>query len=196
MNNGLVLSEVNKLNPIAAQAVRQNVQLVDQLSREIRTISHLLHPPLLDEVGLLPAIRSFCGGICRNGATYSVEVDLSPDIGRLAPKVEISIFRIVQECLTNIYRHSGSKTARIRIWPTGENLLTVQVCDEGKGIRPEDSASRAEGFNLGTGMSGMRERVLELGGKLEVQSGNGGTTIVAAFPLVDPVAIGVGCSNR
>ncbi len=195
MNNGLVLSEVNKLNPIAAQAVRQNVELVDQLSREIRTISYLLHPPLLDEVGLLPAIRSFSEGFAKR-SHISVEVDLSPDIGRLAPKVEISIFRIVQECLTNIYRHSGSKTARIRIWPTGENLLTVQVCDEGKGIRPEDSASRAEGFNLGTGMSGMRERVLELGGKLEVQSGNGGTTIVAAFPLVDPVAIGVGCSNR
>ncbi len=195
MNNGLLLPELQKLNPIAAQAVQQNVGLVEQLSREIRTISHLLHPPLLDEVGLFAAIRSFSEGFAER-SNISVDVELSPDIGRLAPNVEISIFRIVQECLTNIYRHSGSKTARIRIWPAAGNQLIVQVCDDGRGISTEDPVSPAAGLNLGIGMSGMRERVRELGGKLEVQSGNRGTTIVAAFPLVDPVAIGVGCSSR
>ena len=195
MNNCLVLPEIDKLNPIAAQAVRQNVQLVDQLSREIRTISHLLHPPLLDEVGLLPAIRSFAEGFAER-SNIRVDVELSSEIGRLAPNVEISVFRIVQECLTNIYRHSGSKTARIKIWPSEDNLLTVEVCDEGKGIRMENHVSPADRTGVGMGLSGMRERVRELGGRLEVQSGEKGTTVVAAFPPSENVAIGAGNGSR
>src|ERR1700732_1818546 len=128
MNNGLVSQEAAKISPEAADALLQNSQLVEQLSKEIRTISHLLHPPLLDEIGLLPAIKSFVEGFGECSGVQ-VAVEFSPDIGRLPPGVEISIFRIVQECLTNVYRHSGSKTARVRI-VTSQGKLTLQVCDE------------------------------------------------------------------
>jgi signal transduction histidine kinase len=189
MNNGMALRQADKLSPEAADALQQNSKLVEQLSKEIRTISHLLHPPLLDEVGLMPAIRSYADGVTER-SNVKVTVDLSPEIGRLAPNLEISVFRIVQECLTNVYRHSGSETAHIKIWPT-EKLLTVQVSDAGKGIPPEKRISMFLGSNQGVGLSGMRERVRELGGTLEIQSSETGTSIKAALPLVGAVAIGV-----
>jgi signal transduction histidine kinase len=187
MNNGLALKEAEKVGLEASGILRQNGLLVDQLSKEIRTISHLLHPPLLDEVGLMPAITSFAGGFAER-SNVKVDVELSPEIGRLSPNVEISIFRIVQECLTNVYRHSGSRTARIKIWPSEEKLLIVQVCDEGRGIPLEDRISMSLGTNQGVGLSGMRERVRELGGTLGVQSDGNGTTITATLPLVDSIA--------
>src|ERR1700729_2826761 len=131
MNNGMLAQQTKKLGPEVAEVLQQNNKLVEQLSKETRTISHLLHPPLLDEIGLLPAIKMFAEGFAER-SSVKVAVELSPDIGRLPPNVEISIFRIVQECLTNVYRHSGSKTARIKIEPSQEKLLTVEVCDEGK----------------------------------------------------------------
>jgi signal transduction histidine kinase len=189
MNNGLACQQSEKLSPDAADALRQNALLVDQLSKEIRTISHLLHPPLLDEIGLLPAIKMFAEGFGER-SSVKVTVELSPEIGRLPPNMEISIFRIVQECLTNVYRHSGSKTARIKIWPSQEKLLTVQVCDEGKGMASANGASMSVETNQGVGLSGMRERVRELGGKLEIQSSKNGTTVTAALPIVNMMVIG------
>jgi signal transduction histidine kinase len=188
MNNGIVSREARKLGPEAEDALQQNTLLVEQLSKEIRTISHLLHPPLLDEIGLLPAIKTFAEGFGER-SSVEVTVELSPHIGRLSPSLEISIFRIVQECLTNVYRHSGSKTARIRIWPSQEKLLTVQVCDEGKGMSCANRASL--GTNHGVGLSGMRERVRELGGTLEIQSSENGTIVTAALPVANAVAISV-----
>jgi len=187
MNNGLALREAEKVGLEAAGVLRQNTLLVEQLSKEIRTISHLLHPPLLDEVGLMPAIKSFAGGFAER-SNVNVAVELSPEIGRLAPNMEISIFRIVQECLTNVYRHSGSKTANIKIWPSQEKRLMVQVSDEGRGIPLEERISLSLGTNQGVGLSGMRERVRELGGTLEVQSDENGTTVTAALPLVNAIA--------
>jgi signal transduction histidine kinase len=189
MNNGLIQTEQAKLKPAVAQAVHQNTELLEQLSREIRTISHLLHPPLLDEVGLLPAIRTFAEGFAERSSVI-VSLELSPEIGRLSPTVEISIFRIVQECLTNIYRHSGSKTAEIKIWPARDNQLTVQVRDEGKGMPAEVHHNGSGTKKPGMGLSGMRERVRELGGKLQIHSSEQGTTVVADLPIVTAVAIG------
>jgi signal transduction histidine kinase len=189
MNNGLIRTEESKLKPTVAGAVRQNSELLEQLSREIRTLSHLLHPPLLDEVGLLPAIRTFAEGFAER-SNVKVTIDLSPDIGRLPPNVEISIFRIVQECLTNIYRHSGSSTAGIKIWPAADNQLIVQVRDEGKGMTVESNQKGTASKGHGMGLSGMRERVRELGGKLEVHSNGAGTSIIAALPLVAVVSVG------
>jgi len=189
MNNGLIQTEHAKLKPAVAQAVHQNSELLEQLSREIRTISHLLHPPLLDEVGLLPAIRTYAEGFAER-SHVDVSVELSPDLGRLAPTVEISIFRIVQECLTNVYRHSGSKTAEIKIWPSQDNLLTVQIRDEGKGMQVENHHNGSSAKKPGMGLKGMRERVRELGGNLEIQSNNKGTTVIAALPLIGAVAVG------
>jgi signal transduction histidine kinase len=187
MNNGLVSQETAKLSPEAADALGQNTQLVEQLSKEIRTISHLLHPPLLDEIGLLPAIKTFVEGFGERSGVQ-VAVEFSPDIGRLPPGVEISIFRIVQECLTNVYRHSGSKTARVRIL-TSQGKLTLQVCDEGKGISFARQLSMST--NHGVGLSGMRERVRELGGTLDIQSSEHGTTVTAALPAMNAMALSV-----
>jgi len=189
MNNGLVSQETAKLSPEAADALDQNAQLVEQLSKEIRTISHLLHPPLLDEIGLLPAIKTFVEGFGERSGVQ-VAVEFSPDIGRLPPGVEISIFRIVQECLTNVYRHSGSKTARVRI-VTSQGKLTLQVCDEGKGISFARQLSMSTAPNHGVGLSGMRERVRELGGTLDIQSSEHGTTVTAALPAVNVMALSV-----
>jgi signal transduction histidine kinase len=189
MNNGLVYQQADKLSPPASEALRQNTELIEQLSKQTRTISHLLHPPLLDEIGLLPAIRMFAEGFGER-SKVKVTVDLSPEIGRLPPTVEISIFRIVQECLTNVYRHSGSKTAVIRITPTRDKSLSVQVCDEGKGIPLDHRASMLVGNNHGVGLSGMRERVRELGGTLDIQSNGSGTTVTALLPVTSMAVIG------
>ena len=166
------------------------LKLLDDSIAETRTISHLLHPPLLDEIGLLPAIKLFADGFAERSG-IQVAVELSPDLGRLAPKVEISVFRIVQECLTNVYRHSGSKTAAIKIWPSEEKMLTLQVCDQGKGIGLERRVSMALGTNNGVGLSGMRERVRELGGTLDIQSNGSGTTVTAVIPETTAATVGV-----
>jgi signal transduction histidine kinase len=184
MNNGMALREADKLSTAAAGVLRQNALLVEQLSQEIRTLSHLLHPPLLDEIGLMPAIKTFADGFA-DRSNIKVDVDLSPKIGRLAPNIEISIFRIVQESLTNVYRHSGSKTASIKIWPSQEKKLIVQICDEGKGIPLEHRFSMSLGMNTGMGLSGMRERMRELGGTLEVHSNGKGTTVTATLPFAE-----------
>jgi signal transduction histidine kinase len=189
MNNGLALMQGANLSAAAADALRQNAALTQQLSKEIRTISHLLHPPLLDEIGLLPAIKLFASGFSER-SNVSVSVDLSHEIGRLPPNVEISIFRIVQECLTNVYRHSGSKTATIKIFPSEENMLTVQVSDQGKGIPSGQLISMSLEASHGVGLSGMRERVRELGGTLDIQSNQHGTTVTAELPVTIPAAIG------
>ena len=187
MNNGIALREAGKLSPQAAEVLRQNSLLVEQLSKGIRTLSHLLHPPLLDEIGLIPAIKTYADGFSER-SEVKVDVDLSPEIGRLAPNIEISIFRIVQECLTNVYRHSGSKTARIKMWPSEDKQLIVQVCDEGRGIPFEHRLSMSLQTNSGMGLSGMRERVRELGGSFEIQSNGKGTSVTATLPLVTAVA--------
>jgi signal transduction histidine kinase len=181
MNNGLALMQADKLSKSAADALQQNAALTQQLSKEIRTISHLLHPPLLDEIGLLPAIKMFADGFAER-SNVKVSVELAPDIGRLAPHMEISIFRVVQECLTNVYRHSESKTAFIKMWPDSDNHLMVQVRDEGKGISQQIRPSNHNGDTHGLGLSGMRERVRELGGTLEILSSEKGTSVTAQFP--------------
>src|SRR5271170_3593443 len=189
MNNGMLAQQTKKLGPEIGDVLQQNNQLVEQLSKETRTISHLLHPPLLDEIGLLPAIRMFAEGFAER-SSVKVTVELSPEIGRLPPNIEISIFRIVQECLTNVYRHSGSKTARIKMWPSEEKLLTLQVCDEGKGMPFTNGIPISVTSKHGVGLSGMRERVREFGGTLEIQSDANGTRVTASLPVVSTVIIG------
>lgn len=189
INNSVVVQEAGRLSPEAADALDQNTQLVEQLSKETRTISHLLHPPLLDQIGLLPAIKMFAEGFGER-SSVKVTVDLSPEIGRLPPNVEISIFRVVQECLTNVYRHSGSKTALIKIWPSPGKLLTIQVRDEGKGMPSPGRAFLSDATKHGVGLAGMRERVRELGGTLEIHSNEKGTTVTAALPVASSVVIG------
>jgi signal transduction histidine kinase len=143
-------------------------------------MSHLLHPPLLDEVGLQCALTEYVRGFAeRSGIHVSLEVPTA--IERLDRDYELSLFRIVQESLTNIHRHSGSQTASIRIGRDDEALV-LEVRDEGKGI-PAERLSEIQSRGSGVGIRGMRERVLQLSGTMSIESDGSGTRIHAIIPI-------------
>jgi len=177
MNIGKVKAQAHKLDEVGARAVTENMGMIEQISSEIRTISHLLHPPLLDELGLTSALRWYVEGFSER-SKITVEVEIPPDLGRLPTEQEIAIFRIVQECLTNIHRHAESKTAAIRIRRDAEQVV-VTAEDFGKGI----PAGKLQASVLGVGFRGMHERIRYLGGKLELQSDSHGTVVTATLPL-------------
>jgi signal transduction histidine kinase len=181
MNIGIVHAQSHKLDSMGSRAVSDNAMLVEQVSREIRTISHLLHPPLLDMAGLASAIRWYVDGFSER-SHIKVDLEIPADFGRLPAEIEIAVYRIVQECLTNIHRHSGSPTALIRIRQEG-NQFMVQVQDRGKGIPKAKQLELITSSRGGVGFGGMRERVNLLGGTLEIQSEDTGTIISAAFKL-------------
>jgi PAS domain S-box-containing protein len=178
MNIGIVQSQAHLLDSKAARAVSDNAVLVEQVSSEIRTISHLLHPPLLDLAGLVSALRWYVDGFSER-SKIKVGLEIADDFGRLPGEMEIAIFRIVQECLTNIHRHSGSSVASILLRKVG-NDVTVRIRDSGKGI-PEEKQRELTASGLGFG--GMRERVRQLGGTLEIRSDATGTVISTIFKV-------------
>jgi PAS domain S-box-containing protein len=180
MNTALAFQEREKLTPVAVTALHENSQLIYDLMQEIRTISHLLHPPLLDEMGLAAALQEYVDGFSQRSKIQTT-LDFSPGSQRFPREIEIAIFRIVQECLTNIHRHSGSVTGSVRVTASAGHL-TVEIADSGRGFRGQDFASTGR---VGVGIRGMRERVKQLGGTFEIQSAPGGTTVKAAFPVRD-----------
>jgi PAS domain S-box-containing protein len=177
MNLGPLEREARKMGSDAVALVRQSAALVDDLSREVRTISHLLHPPLLDDVGLVPALRSYVEGFAER-SRIKVDFEIASDFGRLSLDTETAIFRIVQESLANIHRHSESSVASIRI-SRGEDDVRLEVQDHGKGISPEKQSPD----KAGVGIRGMRERVRQLGGTFEVRSSGEGTVVLARFAV-------------
>ncbi|MGA2021163.1 MAG: PAS domain S-box protein [Candidatus Sulfotelmatobacter sp.] len=181
MNIAVVMSEAARLTPEAAKCVAENAGLVDEVSREIRTISHLLHPPLLDEAGLASALRWYAEGFAKR-SRIEVELEIPRDLRRLPNDTEITMFRVVQECLTNIHRHSGSATATIRINPQGDRIV-VEVQDRGKGIPAEKLQRLTKVGQVGVGFNGMRERLRQLGGTLEIRSEENGTLVRAILPI-------------
>lgn len=181
MNISVVQLQSHKLDAEGARAVSENAMLVEQVSREIRTISHLLHPPLLDVAGLVSALRWYVDGFSER-SKIKVELDIPPEFGRLPDEVEIAIFRIVQECLTNIHRHSGSDSATIALAKENDSL-TVQVKDNGKGIPKEKRRDLLESGRAGIGFGGMRERLRQLHGSLDIQSEGRGTTVIAKLKV-------------
>lgn len=181
VNIAIVQAQSNKLDSLGARAVSENAHLVEQVSREIRTISHLLHPPLLDIAGLASALRWYADGFSER-SNIKVDLEIPSDFGRLPDESEIAIFRMVQECLTNIHRHSGSGTATIRLHQEGDRL-TVQVQDSGKGIPLEKQHELIESGHGGVGFAGMRERLRRLGGTLEIESNESGTTVSAILKV-------------
>ena len=182
MNISAISTEESKLSPGVARNVEASRSLIEQAVSEIRTISHLLHPPLLDEVGLRSALYEYVNGFGER-SNIRVSLDLPSDLERLPRDVELSIFRIVQECLTNVHRHSGSATATVRLsHKAGE--VQLQVSDQGRGIKREIQDKFREGKSSGVGLRGMRERIRQLGGKMQIQSSSdSGTSIVAFLPL-------------
>lgn len=166
--------------------VKDSASLVKQMSDDIRTTSYLLHPPLLDEMGLLSALEWYVQGFAER-SKIPVEFDCAQKLGRFSREVEIATFRVVQECLTNIHRHSGSPSAAVRI-TLSDGHLQVEVSDKGKGI-PRDKREQMEsGGTVGVGIRGMRERIRQLGGSLKVTSGGvgTGTRVAAQLPALEP----------
>jgi len=183
INIAAVQSQAHKLDAMGARAVAENSNLVQQIISEIRTISHLLHPPLLDEVGLSSALDWYVDGFAAR-SKIKVKLDIASDLGRLSAEMETTIFRIVQECLTNIHRHSESKTATIRLFRDGKFVI-VKAEDAGKGIPHEKSPLTYPG-RAGVGFRGLVERIRYLGGQLEIQSSSTGTAVTATLPLECP----------
>jgi PAS domain S-box-containing protein len=162
-----------------AKGIKDAQDRLRQLSQEIRTTSYLLHPPLLDEIGLSSALRWYIEGLTERSG-LDIKLSVADNLQRLAPEMELAIFRLVQECVTNIHRHSGSKTAQIRVAREPDKIY-VEVQDQGKGMSKQQTAEvRSKG--VGVGISGMRERVRQLHGELVIESDAGGTRITATFP--------------
>jgi signal transduction histidine kinase len=159
--------------------------LVQEINTEVRTISHLLHPPLLDEAGLVSALRWYIDGFSQR-SKIEVHLDVADDMGRFSPELETAVFRIVQECLTNVHRHSGSPTARVRLTHSGGELR-LRVEDDGTGMAPEKIDGKA-GAIPGVGIRGMQERVRQLGGTLEVRSNHKGTVVETHLPTKSSAA--------
>jgi len=156
--------------------------ILEKSITETRTLSHLLHPPLLDEAGFASAASWFVTGFSQRSG-IPVALDLPPDLPRLPEAVEIALFRVLQESLTNVHRHSHTPSAEIKMEADAEQI-TIEIRDHGRGI-PASVLQQidGEGLNLGVGLAGMRERIHELGGDFEVTSDGHGTTVRARVPL-------------
>jgi signal transduction histidine kinase len=171
-----------------ANALADSENLVRDMSSEVRTISHLLHPPLLDEAGLQSALRWYVDGFALR-SKIDVDLDLPDDFDRLPRESETAIFRVVQECLTNIHRHSESPIARIRLRQR-DNEVVVEIADKGKGIPPQLKQDLASNGTPGVGIRGMRERIRQLGGTLEINSNDSGTVVTVHLPVSEVSALG------
>jgi signal transduction histidine kinase len=182
MNVAALQQEAARRDPELGEMAANVDQSVRQLSDDVRTISYLLHPPLLDEMGLRSAIRWFAEGFAERS---KIEVDLEQlsDPGRLSLDLETAIFRVVQECLTNIHRHSGSSKAAIRLEKCSQGIL-LEVADRGTGIPAERLADVASGARMGLGLRGIGERVKSFGGDMKIESNQQGTRIKVILPMV------------
>jgi signal transduction histidine kinase len=167
-----------------AQLLNDTKSIMKGLIAELRTISHLLHPPLLDEVGLSSALQWYVDGF-RERSGIEADLHIDKDLHRLPSEVEIAAFRVVQECLTNVLRHSGASKAIVSL-SVIDSHFRLEVRDNGKGF---SSAQRGTGdfpLTVGVGLSGMRERVSLLGGRLNIESHPTGTSVTADFPVQIP----------
>ena len=182
MNLTTVRADIEQLARTAI-ALNDSEGLVREMVTEVRTISHLLHPPLLDELGLASALRWYVGGFSQR-SNIKVDLDMPEDFVRLPAEMETAIFRVVQECLTNIHRHSGSPVARIRVRERVGNCQ-VEIEDKGKGIPSTKLEEMASAGTPGVGVRGMQERIRQLGGTMEISSGSNGTVVTVRLPVAE-----------
>jgi PAS domain S-box-containing protein len=179
MNLAQLVQKAGRSSPELATEAENTQELVQQLHREIRTASYLLHPPMLDENGLSSALSWYIEGL-RERSDVEINLFVSEEIGRLPADMELVVFRVVQECLTNIHRHSGSKTASIRL-ARDSDAVVVEVQDSGRGISAQKLAELQSGGS-GVGIGGMRERVRQLGGEMKIDSDSSGTRVSVTVP--------------
>jgi signal transduction histidine kinase len=167
----------------ARKALSEAESIMQDAAENLRTMSYLLHPPMLDELGLASALRQFTDGFAtRSGIAIKLQIDNG--LGRLPSEIELCLFRVAQEALINVHKHSGSPTAQIRITQNSTHVV-LEVCDQGKGM-PESFKFRTEGRmgkGAGVGLMGMRERLRFLGGLLQVEPAQPGFLIRAIMPV-------------
>jgi len=174
---------VKKAEEVAPELARQGKEIeevVQQLRREIRTTSYLLHPPLLDEAGLNSALSWYVQGVAERSG-MQIDLRIADNLGRLPADMELAIFRVVQECLTNIHRHAESKTALIRV-AREEEKIRMEIRDKGKGMSRERLAE-IHSRGSGVGIGGIRERLRYFGGEMRIESDASGTRVLATIPL-------------
>jgi PAS domain S-box-containing protein len=178
------------LDPLAAGGGKRNWEeqiaecdeILGQAIREVRTMSYLFYPPMLEELGLKSAVESYLEGF-RQRSGIKIDFEADPDFGRLSNETELVLFRVLQESLTNVHRHSESPTAQVRL-RIYDQAAVLEVSDQGKGAPAALLQFRNDAIGaLGVGLRGMNERVRQLGGKLELISSNAGTTVRATVPL-------------
>jgi signal transduction histidine kinase len=179
MNNAIIEEQGSALDSRAAKALAENTSMLDELMRGVRTISHLLHPPLLDEAGLPSALKHYVDEFSERSGV-NVVLDCDPDIGRLPADMETAFFRMTQECLGNVHRHAASQSASVRLRES-EGRIHLQISDDGRGI-PAEKQRLLELGGGGVGLRGMRERVAHMGGELQIHSTGEGTTVTATLP--------------
>jgi PAS domain S-box-containing protein len=180
LNFSALLNIANDKDPELIELVVQSKDLSDVLSKEIRTLSYLLHPPLLDEAGLKSALQWYVDGFSKRSGIV-VDLELPVDPGRMPRAIESVVFRVVQESLTNIHRHSGSPSASIRLVRSAK-AVQVEIADRGHGISPKNRKEMAAA-RIGVGVRGMEERVRQFGGTLHIDSNPAGTKVTAMIPL-------------
>ena len=178
----LALLQREGVPPSATRILADCQTLCDSSLREIRTLSYLLHPPMLDELGLVSALRWFVGGVVTRSG-LRVTLDAPPAMDRLPPALERDLFFVGQEALLNVVRHSGSDTAAVRLDRQATQVI-LQIRDDGRGIPGAQSPDQpGDWASVGVGIPGMRERLRQNGGGLEIVSNHRGTTLIATVPL-------------
>ena len=182
LNLAYVKKESTHLDSRSKDKLAESIALGEQALREIRTLSYVLHPPLLDQAGLVTALQWYAKGFTERSGIRVDFTEHGNEGHRMPPDIEYSLFRVVQECLTNIRRHTNSETASITLTRTGETIV-LQVRDSGTGLRLE-APKNGDGIEgLGVGIPGMRHRLKQLGGELAVESAPSGTTVTATVPV-------------
>jgi PAS domain S-box-containing protein len=181
-NLTLAHRSAGRLNPKARQALSAGLEVAEQSLNEMRTLSYLLHPPLLDEDGLASALAWYVKGFAER-SEIKIDLKVSPNFGRLPQEVETTLFRVVQESLTNVHRHSKSPTASIRLSRRATEVK-LEIADKGQGMPAKalHSGYQKSG-QLGVGIMGMSERAGQLGGRLEIDSSRRGATIRVVIPI-------------
>ena len=180
INNTTVSREAGVLSALALEALEQNEAMLVELHQSVRALSHLLHPPLLDEAGLPVALQCL-GDEFGKRCGIRVTVEVPETLDRASRDLETGVFRIAQECLGDVQKHSESDTATVR-FDVHEGRAHLEVCDQGKGISNEEQLQIQSYGSTGLGLRGVRERVAQLGGELQIESSDKGTVITADLP--------------
>jgi signal transduction histidine kinase len=180
MNLGRISTSIASQDPVTRELLSEALQWTDRTIAEIRTVSHLLHPPMLDEVGFGSAGRWYIEEFGKRSG-IQVSLDLPKDTERLSPETELVLFRVLQEGLTNVHRHSGARRVEIH-FSQSDSKVNLTLHDHGHGMSPDALKRFQSGIGIGVGLAGMRERVAELGGTMTIDSDGRGTTVQVSLP--------------